>query len=487
LVLDGVSIPVLCCDAAGRITLLNKAACELFNIDAESALDRPLSDWFADWVALLKVRTGFECNAILTDGRRIALAIDVQPIGAPHNAGFVLTLHPRTAVTQGAWDSARLSAIVESSDDAIIGKTLDGIITSWNKGAQRIFGYTAEEMIGRHISQLIPADRQEEEPDIQNRLRLGQRVDHFDTLRIAKDGRQIHVSLTISPVRDGDGAIVGASKIARDITERKTAEEATRLRDAELAHLSRVSTMGNMASGLAHELNQPLGAILNYAGMCQTLLKSQVLAVDRFRDAIEEVMVETRRAGTIISRLRSFVSKQTPRPASLDLNELVRKTIVFLDYEFRNQHVQPLLLLCEHLLAVNVDAIQIEQVVVNLIYNAIQAMSDTAQADRKLIIQTQRGADGFAQVSVIDSGPGMSQETLQRLFQPFFTTKPQGMGMGLNISRSIIEAHLGRLWATVNETGGMRFSFTLPIKLPIEQSSTEPPLEAVTAPRPDHA
>ena len=171
-------------------------------------------------------------------------------------------------------DSALLAAIVESSDDAIIGKTLDGIITSWNQGAQRIFGYRAQEMIGEPISRIIPPDHEDEETRILDRLRNGERVDHFETVRISKSGELIDVSLTISPIRDRSGHIIGASKIARDISGRKNAEQKDRQRDAELAHLARVATMGNIAAGLAHELGQPLGAIMNYAGVCMNLARA---------------------------------------------------------------------------------------------------------------------------------------------------------------------------------------------------------------------
>jgi two-component system sensor kinase FixL len=488
-------------------------------------------------------------------------------------------------------DSARLAAIIESSDDAIIAKTLDGIITDWNQGAERIFDYTAEEMVGQHISKLIPPEREAEEPTIQESLRRGVRVRHFETVRLARGGRMVHVSLTISPIRDESGEIVGASKIARDITDRKNAElarqeiedrmrlavdaaklglwdwdlqanvvkrspmhaklmggtieeqapydlstanvhpddlestrlklnealitgndyinefrtvledgtirwleargraafddkrqplrmsgividiterkkseEITRLRDAELAHLSRVSTMGNMAAGLAHELNQPLGAILNYAGVCQAMAKTTPLPVQTICDAIDEVMSETRRASSIISRLRAFVSKQAPQSALVDLHDLIRKSVALMDFEIRNQSVRFSLKLCDGSPKVQVDSIQIEQVLVNLMYNAMQAMEELPADRRSLTLQTCCTSTGLAEVSVIDSGPGVSPDILKRLFQPFFTTKAQGMGMGLNISRTIIENHAGRLSASINPGGGMQFRFTLPVE-----------------------
>jgi len=378
------------------------------------------------------------------------------------------------AATPKLQDSALLAAIVESSDDAIIGKTLDGIITSWNKGAQRIFGYASEEIIGEHISRLIPPGREEEEPRIQERLRIGERVDQFDTVRVAKSGQLVDVSVTISPICDSTGRIVGASKIARDITQQKRAAEQTRLRDAELAHLSRVSTMGNIAAGLAHELGQPLGAIMNYAGVCMNLARTSPPPTEKFVAALGEVMNEARRAGAIISRLREFVRKQTPRCAPVNVNELVRKSIALLNFELRHANIKFDLRLAAELPLALADDIQVEQVLVNLIYNAMQAMEEMPVSQRNLIIQTEVPADAFVQVSVIDSGKGMCKEDFDRLFEPFFTTKPQGLGIGLNISRSIVASHGGRMLAKLNPAGGMRFTFALP-QAPLAQNAGEKP------------
>jgi two-component system sensor kinase FixL len=592
-IFDRVSDGIICCDAAGTLTVFNEVACRLLGCSAGSAQGRPLKNFFPKASKLLSEdAVGVERSllAVAADGSSIPLAGVAGYVSHGKERCFCITFRPPTTVPLDRHDSARLAAIVESSDDAIIGKTLDGIIVSWNKGAERIFGYAAAEMVGRHISKLIPPGHESEEPEIQERLRIGGRVDHFDTVRVTKNGKLVDVSLTISPIRDESGRIVGASKIARDITEakriaaaqeeneqrmrlaadaaklglwdwdlrtktmtrsatlaklmgtsqlqseydlesvevhpddrestrlklqdaissgneyvnefrsmwpdgsihwlegrgraiyddrgdaqrmlgivvditeRKNTEEAARLREAELAHMSRISTMGNMASGLAHEINQPLGAILNYAGVCMTLLKSSPLAIDGFRIALEEVMSETRRASAIIRRIRSFVTKQTPKSALVDLNDLIQRSIALLDFELRHQSIRPNMKLATGIPLVRADAIQIEQVIVNLIYNAMQAMAEQSADDRKLTVETKCLSATAVEVNVIDTGPGMSPENLARLFQPFFTTKAQGMGMGLNISRSIIESHGGRMNGTPRAAGGMRFGFTLPIE-----------------------
>ena len=227
----------------------------------------------------------------------------------------------------------RLGAIVASSDDAIISKTLGGIITSWNAGAQRIFGYTVEEAVGRPINMLIPPDRQDEESLIIDRIRRGESVEHFETVRITKDGRQIHVSLAISPIKNPAGQIIGASKIARDITERKRAEEALRQAQAELAHVSRVTTMGELTASLAHEVRQPIAAAMTDAKTCLLWLDRETPDIDEARAATLRVVEDGRRATDIISRIRLLFTKGAPQREWIDVNELIREMIVLLRSE----------------------------------------------------------------------------------------------------------------------------------------------------------
>jgi C4-dicarboxylate-specific signal transduction histidine kinase len=260
---------------------------------------------------------------------------------------------------------------------------------------------------------------------------------------------------------------VSGSIIARAIRysiERKHAEESARIHEAELAHLSRISTMGQMASGLAHELNQPLSAILNYASVCLEHAESGNGSRETMVTALREVMSETRRAGAIISRLRSFVRKQQPPSVLVDLNAVVDESINLLDFELRHRGIRPKLRFAENLPKVLADTIQIEQVLVNLIFNALETMSENNAKGNGLIVQTALSSDAqHVEVCVIDNGAGVLPENLARLFEPFFTTKSRGLGMGLNISRSIIEAHGGRLAAAANPGGGMRFCFTIPV------------------------
>ena len=235
-------------------------------------------------------------------------------------------------------------------------------------------------------------------------------------------------------------------------------------RESELAHLSRVATMGQMASGLAHELNQPLAAILNYASVCLEQLESQMASRATALTAIQAVMNETRRAGAIISRMRSFVRKQQPQSVLLDINELVRESVRMMEFELRHQRIRPHIELAANLPQVLGDAVQIEQVLVNLVFNALEAMGESMSPRNGLTIETTLHDEGrTVQVCIIDTGSGISPENMARLFEPFFTTKAKGLGMGLNICRSIIESHGGRLTAAPNPEQGMRFCFTVPV------------------------
>jgi PAS domain S-box-containing protein len=353
----------------------------------------------------------------------------------------------------------RLGAIVASSDDAIISKTLGGIITSWNAGAQRIFGYTVEEAVGRPVTMLIPPDRQDEESLIIDRIRRGESVEHFETVRITKDARQIHVSLAISPIKNLVGQIIGASKIARDITERKRAEEALRQSQAELAHVSRVTTMGELTVSLAHEVNQPIAAALTNANTCMIWLAGDSPNIEEARAAAIRIVQDGTRASDIISRIRLLFKKGTPERTSVDVNELIREMIVLLRSEAIRDAISVRTDLAVDCPPVISDRVQLQQVLMNLIVNGIDAMKQM-EGVRELVIATRCTEPDQVRVSVSDTGVGLPPQT-DRIFKPFFTTKPHGTGMGLSISRSIVESHGGRLWATDNPSGGATFHVAL--------------------------
>jgi two-component system sensor kinase FixL len=481
-----------------------------------------------------------------------------------------------------------LAAIVRSSDAAIIGKTLDGIITSWNRGAETMFGYAAADAIGRPIGMLAPPGRRGETAEILARLRRGERIEHFETERVAKGGQVLEVSLSVSPVLDDGGRVVGASKIlhditplkrteaelaareaqlrsiletvpdamividergriesfsataerlfgwsaeevrgqnvsmlmpsphreghdgylarylatgerriigigrivsglrkdgstfpmelavgelfvdsrrlftgfARDVTERQEAEARLQELQSELVHVARLSEMGQMSSALAHELNQPLSAASTYlqAGLRLMQTKPGAAPLDALRKAGEQVQ----RATDILRHLRRFAKKGEVSRRVEDLAQVIEEANALAMVGTRSTGVTLRLNLDPRARSSVIDRVQIQQVVVNLMRNAIEAM---AQSDRRELAVSTAPRDGdFHEVTVADTGPGLPAEVAAQLFKPFVTTKESGMGVGLSICRSIVESHGGKIWAEDNPGGGTRFRFTLPAR-----------------------
>jgi two-component system sensor histidine kinase TtrS len=254
----------------------------------------------------------------------------------------------------------------------------------------------------------------------------------------------------------------GAVATFLDITERKRSEEQTQELQKELAHVSRLSTMGEMASGLAHELNQPLAAIIAYADACHELVESGRIVQGQLIEVLRAVSSQADRAGKIIHRLRKLVKKSEPVRAPIFVNDAVREVASLLETEARNVGSYVRLELDEQLPSVPADFIQIQQVLLNLMRNGLDAMADTEPGNRELAIYTRRSPEGHVEVAIRDRGRGVARENVSRLFEPFFTTKPEGLGMGLSISRTIVEAHGGRMWLTPNADAGMTVRLVLP-------------------------
>jgi two-component system, LuxR family, sensor kinase FixL len=359
-----------------------------------------------------------------------------------------------------------LAAIVASSDDAIISKTLDGVITSWNGGAERIFGYAADEAIGRPISFLALPGREDEMSAILQRLRLGERIDHFETSRRRKDGSTVILSLSVSPILDEHGAIIGASKVARDVTAIRQAADALRKAQAQLQeqhvalmHAARLGELGQMAATLAHELNQPLTAIVNYLHSCRRLLAADGGAHDpRIDVALQKAAAQALRGGEVMSRLRAFAKPTDGHQTAESIGDILQDAASLATIDAGQSGVGLTLGVLPQTCMVIADRIEIQQVLLNLIRNALEAMEGQ---HRRQIHLAAIPRPELVEVEVSDTGPGVPPEVRERFCEPFVTTKPNGMGIGLSICRKIIDNHGGRFWVEDNPGGGASFRFTL--------------------------
>ncbi len=390
-------------------------------------------------------------------GRSAGWRVSVSECGDDGPPVFVVVINEALATEQ-----SHLAAIVQSSDDIILSKTLDGTVLTWNPAAERIFGYSAAEMVGRAVSAIIPDDRLAEEDEILRRVRAGERVDHYETIRRCKDGSEVQVSLTVSPIRDASGAIVGASKIARDISAERRAQALAASLQAELLHVSRLSAMGQMSAAIAHELNQPLTASLNYIKAARRMLESQGFAKpDRIFEVIDKGTAQIQRAGAIIRNLRGFVEKRESQRSEHSLNEVIDEAVALAFVNGPQVDIKLQRHLAAGLPTVLIDRVQMQQVFVNLIRNAVEAMVNSPI--RVLTIETSQEDAGHVRATVIDTGPGLPAKIQEQLFQPFITTKEQGMGIGLSICKSIVEVQGGEIGLLPNLKNGAGFWIRLAV------------------------
>jgi two-component system, cell cycle sensor histidine kinase and response regulator CckA len=371
---------------------------------------------------------------------------------------------------------ARLAAIVSSSSDAIIGKTLDGVVTSWNAGAERTFGYQSSEMVGQSVFKLIPDELHDAEREVLARLRRGESVELSETERIRKDGKRIWISLSVSPVRDASGVIIGAASIKRDVTE-------SRLMRQHLHDTQRFQAVGQLAGGIAHEANNQMTVVL---GASQFLLRRPDLAASARQD-IELIRRAAERTASITQQLLAFSRRQMLELRDVDLNRVVQNIEPVLRRSLAESH-ELIVRLKLRDAVVRADPRQLEQVLLNLTLNARDAMA----AGGCLTIETDsvelaaediaREGDGpspgaYAVVVVKDTGHGMDRATLRRAFEPFFTTKEvgQGTGLGLSVVHGIVNQSGGTI--RVESEPGKGTTFTLYLPVSSAGRVSEPPLD----------
>ena len=451
----------------GTIETWNRAAQRTFGYSAGEAIGRPIDLIIPperrkeDHEAAIRLGIGesvshFETFGLTKDSGPIPISLTMSPVLGHDGRIVAVSRIARDISRQKALERAalRLAAIVESSEDAIVSKDLNGIVQTWNKAAERIFGYTAEEMVGRHISTIIPPDRLTEEDHVLSNIRAGRSIEHFETIRRRKDGTLIDISLTVSPIKTPNGVIIGASKIARDITAQRRlareAEEANRVKDEFLAMLS-------------HELRTPLNAVLGYTRM----LKLAEFGDDRRERTIEII----ERNANILSQLVSDVLdisaivtgkiRLTLKPQ--DLVTVVRAALdvvcpsaVAKGLELNlDAPDMPVVLWC--------DPDRLQQVLWNLLSNAVKF---TPTGGRISVTVGER--EGQARVTVTDTGAGIRREILPHLFQRFWQgeagRQAGSLGLGLALARHFVELHGGTIVAASEGEGrGATFTITLPI------------------------
>ncbi len=359
----------------------------------------------------------------------------------------------------------RLRAILETAAEGIITIDGDGMIHSFNPAAERIFGFAASEAVGQKVELLMPSSYWEKH----NRSLRRYRKTHVPriigvTQELSgrrKDGSTFPIELSVSNVDHMD-LFTG---VVRDISERKLAEQREREHRADLAHVLRVATVGELASGLAHELNQPLSAISNNIHACVSHIQSEKAAKKTLLRLLKQVSDEALRAGTIVHSIRDMVEKRAPRYERVDLRLPIRRTSSLLSGEIERHDIELLLEGMDKPVPVNADTIQIEQVLINLAHNAIDSIAAAGGRKRQLAIALSRPGKGMVEVAVRDTGRGVDKAAAERLFESFFSTKPHHLGVGLAVSRTIIEAHGGRLWIEPRRgrRRGATFRFTLPV------------------------
>jgi PAS domain S-box-containing protein len=442
-----------------RQELVSKMLTELIVISTEGA--ETVSTDIGDIVFRKGVWKG-DTQIRNRDGRVLWCSTTISAFThAEHGEVWMVVLNDITKRKQG---EQRFRTLVEATPAALIVVDEFGQMILVNENAENTFGYDRGELVGQLIEMLIPERYRGKHPSLRASYNEAPKVrtmkSGFVLYGRHKDGSEFPIEVGLSPVNI-DGLAMVLTFIV-NITKRKQLEEEARGHQELLAHVARISTMGEMATGIAHELNQPLAAIAIYSDVAKSIAERFNISSDEFREILDKLEAQAIRAGNVVRRLRDYSKRSDSVRKLIDLNVLIRNVVSFVEPDIRQSETMLALKLDEQSQNILIDEIQIQQVLVNLIRNAIDAMQETPTTQRKLTVSTRSLQNGEVEVTVSDAGKGLSQDELLQIFNAFFSTKQEGMGMGLSISRSIVEAHDGRLRAEPNNGPGMTFAFTIP-------------------------
>lgn len=452
-------------DERGIITTWNAAAARLFGFEPEDVLGEsvlllvPPRLHPEELANLERLRRGeridhHQTQRLHKNGQTIEISVSISPIRDKNNRVIGSALIARDIGIQHREQAAnaRLAAIVESSDDAIVAKDLNGIITDWNAAAERMFGYTPEEIVGRSVLTIIPPELQHEEPHILGKIRAGERIEHFETRRMRKDGEIIDISLTVSPIKDAHGRVIGASKIVRDISDRKAAE-------AAIIEKEKLAAAGRLAATLAHEVNNPLECITNLA----FLLVHHEPLDEEARKYAELLFKEVQRAGEITRQTLSY-HRGTRERTEVNVTEILEHVARWKKKKLDAKGIKLQLDINDPPLVMGFAG-ELRQVFDNLIENAIDALSAGGTIRVRARARRVQGRQRLV-LSFCDNGEGVPRRLWFKIFDPFFTTKSKtGSGLGLWVTREIVQKHGGtiRVRSSHNEhRHGSIFTITLP-------------------------
>ncbi len=483
-ILDTAVDGIITIDEQGCIQSANKAAERIFGYPESEIIGKNVSvlmpppygakhdDYLRRYLQTGEKRIigiGREVSGRRKDGTVFPVDLAVGEIhvrGRRLFTGVLRDITQRKRTQSALMESERkFRSLIETAGSAIVVLAPNHRVLEWNDEAERIYGYKRDEILGKdYFAHFLPPEvRDAVATDIEEVLR-GKRTMGFENAIVSRDGRRHDMLWNVSRVVDAEGRPTGVMAIGQDVTERKRLEQEAQRRLHELAHVSRSQSISEVASGLAHEINQPLTAIISYAEACRLILGRDEVDAELLRRSLVDIVKQGERASEIINRLRDFVRRDQIAREPVDLNALVRGALELLRHELAVHGVQVQLALEERLRPVRASRVQIEQVLFNLVRNAIDAMSASAVRELEIHTAMMRGENPALAVAVSDTGEGLAPDTLESLFDPFFSTKPGGMGLGLSISRSIVEAHGGRIWAVAREDGGTTFRFTLPFE-----------------------